>query len=115
MSASFGTLSAAAVLVAGATMFTTATKAADIVGQPPNAKALLRETPAMHWRGRDGRWGGRRHDWAAPSELIAGVRGATPLTIPFFGFNWYPGPVHYFGPPPGSCCLGESAAISVRY
>ena len=65
--------------------------------------------------GRDGRWGHRHYPWHAPSELIAGVRGASPLTVPFHGFGWYPGPVHYYGPPPGQCCYAAGAVISVRY
>jgi hypothetical protein len=114
MSASFGTLSAAAVLIVGVTIFTAATRAADIVGELPYAKVPRRETAVSQWRGRDQRWGGR-HCWAACSELTAGVRGATPLTVPFFGFNWYPGLVHYLGPPPWRCCRRESAATSLRY
>ena len=51
---------------------------------------------------------GIRH---AGCELVEGVRGATPLTVPFFGSGWYPGPAHY-----GPCWRYRSGAvISVRY
>lgn len=65
-------------------------------------------TPAAHWKARN------RHS-AAPSELIAGMRGANPLTVPFCGLGWYPGPVHYYGPRPGPGCFGaRHAIISVK-
>jgi hypothetical protein len=52
----------------------------------------------------------------APSELVAGVRGASPLTVPFFGYDWLPGPVHYYGPSPELCCLSASEpVVSVKY
>ena len=52
----------------------------------------------------------------APSELIAGVRGATPLTVPFFGGRWLPGPVHYYETSPWLCCYGTNEpSISVKY
>lgn len=101
MTATLRTLSTAAFLIAGLTMPVAAVSAADMVGQP-NVRVAPRA--AVHWRGRD--W--HRYPWA-PSELVAGVRGATPLTVPFVGYNWYPGPVYYYGPPP------EDAIISVRY
>ena len=51
----------------------------------------------------------------SPSQPIAGVRGATPLTVPFFGYGWYPGPAYYYGPK-GLCCRHEErTVISVRY
>jgi hypothetical protein len=97
MPASLRILSIAAFLIADATLLTGTTKAADIVGEP-SSNARIR-----HYR------------WAAPSMFVAGVRGATPLTVPFFGSNWYPGPV-YYRPPPRSCICGrEDAVISVRY
>ena len=47
----------------------------------------------------------------ARCELVEGVRGATPLTVPFFGSGWYPGPAHY-----GPCWRDRGdAVISVRY
>jgi hypothetical protein len=52
----------------------------------------------------------------APSELIAGVRGASPLTVPFFGYGWLPGPVYYYQASPSACCFSANErAISVKY
>ena len=52
----------------------------------------------------------------APSELVAGVRGASPLTVPFFGYGWLPGPVYYYQASPGVCCFSANEpAISVKY
>jgi hypothetical protein len=54
--------------------------------------------------------------WHARGELIAGVRGATPLTVPFFGSRWYPGPAYYDGPLPRlRCRVGGETVVSVRY
>src|SRR4051812_23511142 len=56
------------------------------------------------------------YGWDVHSQLIEGVRGGSPLTVPFFGRGWYPGPAHYYGPPPGPCChAAAEAVISVRY
>jgi hypothetical protein len=95
-------LSLAAFLIADAILPTGAL--AENTGSPPSSSAR-----ATHWRTR------YHHRWTAPDELVAGVRGATPLTVPFFGFNWYPGPVHYFGPPPATCACRTEDAISARY
>lgn len=47
----------------------------------------------------------------ASCGFVEGVRGATPLTVPFFGSGWYPGPAHY-----GPCWRYRRAAvISVKY
>jgi hypothetical protein len=47
--------------------------------------------------------------------LVAGVRGATPLTVPFFAGGWLPGPTYYV-PSPGFCCLSANEpVVSVRY
>jgi hypothetical protein len=52
----------------------------------------------------------------APSELIAGVRGASPLTVPFFGDRWFPGPVYYYEASPGLCCFSANEPpVSVKY
>jgi|tagenome__1003787_1003787.scaffolds.fasta_scaffold20970749_5 hypothetical protein len=59
--------------------------------------------------------GGRHLVLRAPDELIRGVRGASPLTVPFFGAGWYPGPAHYYGPRHSICCRGQDAVISVKY
>jgi hypothetical protein len=88
---------AAAALIAGASIFTGAAQAAEI--------AVPHATYRHH-----------HHGWAVHSQLIEGVRGATPLTVPFFGGRWYPGPAYYYGPPPGPCChAAAEAVISVRY
>lgn len=96
-------LSRAAILIVGLAVLASAARAADWGGEPH----------AVHRKGRDWRW--LHYHWA-PSQLVAGVRGASPLTVPFVGYNWYPGPVYYYGPPPGSyCCAREDSTISVRY
>jgi hypothetical protein len=112
MSAKLRALSTTTFLIAGLTMLTVAAEAADLVAEP-QAGVSARATSAVHRRGHDWRW--HRCCWAH-GQFVAGVRGASPLTVPFFGHGWYPGPVYYHGPPPGSyCCEGEDAAISVRY
>jgi hypothetical protein len=106
MSALLRIFSTAAFLIADVTLLTGTVKAADIVGEP-SSNARPRATSASHL--------GHRHRWAPPRMFVAGVRGATPLTVPFFGSNWYPGPV-YYRPPSRSCICGrEDAVISVRY
>jgi hypothetical protein len=108
MLTSLRALAVTALLTAVATMFTGPTRAADFIDEPfPKVEALPRATSAVRRTRSD-------YSWAARGELIAGVRGATPLTVPFFGHGWYPGPVHYYGPPTKPCCRnGENAAISV--
>jgi hypothetical protein len=117
MSALFRFLSMAAFLSVGVALLTGTTKAADAVGESPsNAKALPQTTYAVRWRERNWRSSGRHERWAAPSELVAGTRGTSPLTVPFFGSNWYPGPVYYYGPRVGSCmCRSGDARLSLRY
>jgi hypothetical protein len=96
MSASLRILSLAALLIADVTLPARTADAADM--------------DKLHLRAR------HHYRWAVPTMLVAGVRGATPLTVPFFSSNWYPGPLHYYGPPPGPCICGrEDAVISVRY
>lgn len=108
MSSRFRTLSTTALLIAGLTMLAAAAKAADLAAQPH-----ARAASAAHWQGHGWRW--HRCGWTR-SALVAGIRGASPLTVPFVGHNWYPGPVYYYGPPPGcDCCERQDAAISVRY
>src|ERR1700744_3631679 len=101
MSASLRTLPLLAALVAEMAVLMPASRAADLSVE----RHVNRVSERSWYRHRCGR-----------SALVAGVRGASPLTVPFVGYNWYPGPVHYYGPPPGSCCCErEQAAISVRY
>ena len=85
---------------------TNCVEAADwAVQQVPMAGADL---GAHRWNAKPLRSVGRRH---ARCELVEGVRGASPLTVPFFGSGWYPGPAHY-----GPCRRYRGdAVISVRY
>lgn len=59
------------------------------------------------------RWRHRR----APvlGGLVAGVRGATPLTVPFYAYGWYPGPAYYYGWRRHICCAAAEPVISVNY
>jgi len=105
MPAKLRTLSMTAFLIAGLTPLTVTAQAADLAAEP-HGRVLPRAVSAVH----------RHHCCWVDSGLVAGVRGASPLTVPFFGYGWYPGPVHYYGPPPGwDCCERADAAISVRY
>jgi hypothetical protein len=101
----------AAFLIADVILLTGITKAADVVGEPSvNTKVLRHATSALYLRERNCRWrSGRHYRWAAPSALVAGMRDTSPLTVPFFGSNWYPGPVHYYyyGPPAGHTFAAE--------
>jgi hypothetical protein len=52
----------------------------------------------------------------ACGELVAGVRGASPLTVPFFGYGWVPGPAYYYQSRPDPFCWSANEpAISARY
>jgi hypothetical protein len=113
MPPSFRILALSALLTGGVAMLSGAARAAEIVDEPlPVAKSETRSKHADRWRGKYHRY----HGWHAPSELIAGVRGATPLTVPFFGFGWYPGPAYYYGPRPVVHYRGSvDPAIAVKY
>jgi len=88
-------------------MSTGAARAADFDGQP----SIAREHRGALWRTRHLR---SVYPRDARGELIAGVRGASPLTVPFFGYGWYPGPTYYYGP--RLCCRpAGGAVISVMY
>jgi hypothetical protein len=116
MSTSLRILALSALSIANVTMFTGLAGAASLDTPLPIAKAVHSGAQPVYWRERGWRWEGRRYGGHAPSELIAGVRGAGPLTVPFFGSGWYPGPAHYYGPRPAPCChAGGEAVISVRY
>jgi hypothetical protein len=76
-----------------------------LIGVADAADLAGTATHAANWKARN---------WHS-AELIAGMRGANPLTVPFCGLGWYPGPVRYYGPRPGRDCLGaRGAIISVR-
>ncbi|MDE2330201.1 MAG: hypothetical protein KGK16_05410 [Bradyrhizobium sp.] len=102
MSISSRAFTALSVLSAAATMFASVASAADY-----NLDRGHRVHPRVH----------HRYGFVyAPDELIAGVRGASPLTVPFFGDGWFPGPVHYYEASPGLCCYSASEpSISVMY
>jgi hypothetical protein len=107
MSTSLRILAVSVLLAANVAMFTGSAGAASLDEPLPIAKAATQP-----WRSG----GGWPYRWRAPSELIAGVRGGSPLTVPFYGSGWYPGPAHYYGPRHVLCCRGGGdAAISVRY
>lgn len=102
MSTSFRAFTALSVLSVVTAMFANAASAAD------------------YTIGRSHRVYHRTHHRAsfvyAPSELIAGVRGATPLTVPFFGNRWLPGPIYYYERSSWLCCYGANEpSISVKY
>jgi hypothetical protein len=107
MSISLRILATSALLAANVATFTAPAGAAslDVQGaQSPSARQ------SAYWRG------GRHSILRAPDQLILGVRGANPLTVPFFGLGWYPGPARYYGPRHSICCrAGQDAVISVKY
>jgi hypothetical protein len=104
MSTSLRNLAAAALLATNLSTFAGAARAAEIIeAPPPIAKAVPHAIHRRHYG-----WGAR-----APSELIQGVRGGSPVTVPFFGYGWYPGPAYYYGPWPVRAA--GHAVISVRY
>lgn len=57
-------------------------------------------------------WGQSRA--ATRCALVEGVRGATPLTVPFFASGWSPGPTYLVGWQRCTCCAAEPV-ISVNY
>ena len=105
MSTSLRNLAAAALLTTGVFAFAGPARAAEIFETPPPiAKAVPHATHQYYY------------GWGVPRQLIAGVRGGSPLTVPFYGYGWYPGPARYYGPSPGVCCRAAGhAVISVRY
>jgi hypothetical protein len=110
MSTSLRILAMTALLTANVTAFTSSARAASLDEPLPRATTAAIASQPVYWKGR-----GRRYDRHAPSELIAGVRGGSPLTVPFYGSGWYPGPAHYYGPRRMLCCRGGNAVISVKY
>jgi hypothetical protein len=112
MSTSLRILAVSALLTANLAMFTGPAGAASLDEPLPIAKAVPIATKPVYWRGRGWGWGGRRYGWRAPSELIAGVRGASPLTVPFYGSGWYPGPAYYYGPRPVVYYRGGGDAVA---
>jgi hypothetical protein len=104
MSTSLRNLAAAAFLATNLCTFVSAASSAEIIEAPPQIAKAVRHATNRHFCG-----------WGA-SQLIQGIRGGNPLTAPFYGYGWYPGPAYYFGPPPGMCGrAARHAVISVRY
>ena len=54
---------------------------------------------------------GNNLPWHGRGAFVEGVRGGSPLTVPFYGLGWYPGPAQ--GPRDGWCRC--AATISVKY
>jgi hypothetical protein len=106
MSTSLRILAVSALLSANVAIFTHgAACAAEIIEAPPPIAKAVPHAPHRYYYG-----------WSIPDQLIAGVRGGSPLTVPFYGYGWYPGPAYYYGPRSGFCCRrGGDAVISVRY
>jgi len=115
MSTSLQILAMTALLTANVTAFTSPARTASLDEPLPLATTAAIASQPVHWNGRGRGWESRRYDWRAPSGLIAGVRGGNPLTVPFYGSGWYPGPAHYYGPRRMLCCRGGNAVISVKY
>jgi hypothetical protein len=114
MSTSLRILAMTALLTANVTTFTSSARTASLDEPLPLATTAASASQPAYWKGRAPGWGGRRYDHA-PSELIAGVRGGSPLTVPFYGSGWYPGPAYYYGPRRRLCCRAGNAVISVKY
>lgn len=59
------------------------------------------------------------HRWQrslhAQCAFVEGVRGGTPLTVPFFAGGWSPGPIYYVGWRRCGCCAAAKPVISVNY
>jgi hypothetical protein len=105
MSTSLRNFAAATLLTTIVFTFAGAACAAEIIEAPPPIAKVVPHATYRYYYGR-----------SAPSRLIEGVRGGSPLTVPFYGYGWYPGPAYYYGPRPGLCCRrGGDAVISVRY
>jgi hypothetical protein len=103
MSTSLRNFAAATLLTTNVFTFAGAACAAEIIEAPPPIAKAVPHATYRYYYGR-----------SAPSWLIEGVRGGTPLTVPFYA--WYPGPAYYYDPRPGLCCRrGGEAVISVRY
>lgn len=47
--------------------------------------------------------------------LVQGVRGGTPLGVPFFANGWSPGPVYEVGWRHCTCCMATARVSSAMY
>lgn len=90
------------MVIAAVTVSTVTVQAADLEIGPKVARPALYHH--HHWR-----------QWRAPGrcEFVEGVRGATPLTVPFFAYGWTPGPTYLVGW--RNCHAAAEPAISVNY
>lgn len=95
-----------ALLLATATVAvsTVSVRAADLEGGP---RAVQAPSHYHHYR-----W--QRH-LPGRCAFVEGVRGATPLTVPFFGGGWSPGPTYYVGWQRCTCCAAAETVVSVNY
>jgi hypothetical protein len=55
------------------------------------------------------------HYWHSRCAFVQGVRGGTPLSVPFFAFGWSPGPTYEVGWRHCACCAEGAPVISVNY
>ena len=101
--ATMQTLLLATLGIANVAVSTLAVQAADLEREPRIAIAALHRHDRMRWHS------------PVPGDLVAGVRGGNPMTVPFYGFGWYPGTRYYYGWQRPICCAGADAVISVRY
>lgn len=47
--------------------------------------------------------------------FVQGVRGGTPLSVPFFARGWSPGPTYEVGWQHCACCTATEPVISAKY
>lgn len=47
--------------------------------------------------------------------FVQGVRGGTPLSVPFFANGWSPGPVYEVGWKHCECCTAAAPVVSAMY
>jgi hypothetical protein len=59
----------------------------------------------------------RHHVWRSSHRctFVQGVRGGTPLSVPFFSDGWSPGPTYEAGWRHCTCCAAVAPVISVKY
>jgi hypothetical protein len=55
------------------------------------------------------------HYWHSRCAFVQGVRGGTPLSVPFFAVGWSPGPTYEVGWRHCACCAEAAPMISVNY
>lgn len=57
----------------------------------------------------------RAHGHPGRCALVQGVRGGTPLSVPFFAHGWGPGPVYEVGWQHCTCCTAAAPVTSAMY